>query len=265
MKFNFEYFKFIHIKFRAKYSFLPLFSGSILKTMVAVITGSSKGIGRSIALMLAEEGYDLFLCARNINDLSLLQTEILARFPNLKVTIDTVDVSKVDQINAYAHKIKSLAPSIDVLVNNAGVFIPGSVSNEPEGTLELMINTNLYSAYHLTRAVLGVMKAQQKGHIFNMCSIASEIAYPNGGSYSISKFALLGFSKVLREELKNDHIKVTSILPGATWSDSWQGVDLPQSRLMQSDDIASVIQCALKLSDSAVMEDITLRPQLGNL
>jgi len=98
-----------------------------------------------------------------------------------------------------------------------------------------------------------------------MCSVASLIAYPNGGSYSISKFALLGFSKVLREELKEFGIKVTSIMPGATWSNSWAGVDLPKDRLMMANDVAQVILSAIKMSDSAVIEDIVLRPQLGDL
>ncbi|HHM20936.1 MAG TPA: SDR family NAD(P)-dependent oxidoreductase, partial [Bacteroidetes bacterium] len=103
------------------------------------------------------------------------------------------------------------------------------------------------------------------GHIFNMCSIASLIAYPNGGSYTISKFALLGFSKVLREEMKDKGIKVTSILPGATWSASWAGVDLPKSRLMQPRDIARAVWCAWQMEPSAVVEDIVIRPQLGDL
>ena len=98
-----------------------------------------------------------------------------------------------------------------------------------------------------------------------MCSVASILAYPNGGSYSISKFALLGFSKVLREELKTQGIKVTAILPGATWSDSWQGVDFPEDRLMQASDIALAVWSAYNLSRAAVVEELLIRPQLGDL
>jgi short-subunit dehydrogenase len=90
-------------------------------------------------------------------------------------------------------------------------------------------------------------------------------AYPMGGSYSIAKFALLGFSKVLREELKPKGIKVTAIMPGATWSDSWQGVDLPYERLMQPSDIAQMVWSASQLSPAAVVEDIIIRPLLGDL
>ena len=91
---------------------------------------------------------------------------------------------------------------IDVLVNNAGTFIPGNVYDEGEGVLEKQMEINLYSAYHLTRLLLPPMMKQKSGHIFNICSIASLQAYPNGGAYSISKFALAGFSKNLRHEMK---------------------------------------------------------------
>jgi len=109
------------------------------------------------------------------------------------------------------------------------------------------------------------MISEKKGHIFNICSVASITAYPNGGSYSISKFALLGMSKVLREELKASGIKVTAVLPGATWSASWAGVDLPEERLMKASDIADSIYAASLLSPAAVIEEIIIRPQLGDL
>ena len=136
---------------------------------------------------------------------------------------------------------------------------------EPSGRLELMMETNLYSAYHLTRTIIPGMKEKGHGHVINICSVASQIAYPNGGSYSISKFALLGFGKVLREEVKSHGIKVTNILPGATWSDSWAGVDLPEDRLMKAQDIASTVWSVLQLSPSAVIEEVVVRPQLGDL
>jgi len=155
--------------------------------------------------------------------------------------------------------------TVDVLINNAGVFLPGAISEEKDGNLEFQIETNLYSAYHLTRAVLPMMLPQKSGHVFNMCSVASFMAYPNGGSYSISKFALLGFSKVLREEMKPKGIRVTSIMPGATWSNSWAGVELPEDRLMAANDIAETVWAAYHLSKSSVVEEIILRPQLGDL
>jgi short-subunit dehydrogenase len=105
----------------------------------------------------------------------------------------------------------------------------------------------------------------KQGHIFNICSIASLQAYANGGSYSISKFALLGFSKNLREELKPHGIKVTAVCPGATLSASWDGFDIDPKRIMEAADIAKMVLAASQLSSMAVVEDIILRPQLGDL
>lgn len=233
--------------------------------MNAVITGSTKGIGRAISEMLASKGINIAICARSKSDVSSCIKEISSAYPEVKVVGDIADMSKKKDVLQFAQLVQSEFESVDILINNAGVFLPGELIKEEDGALELMIETNLYSAYHLTRALVPSMIEHGHGHIFNMCSIASKIAYPNGGSYSISKFALLGFSKVLREELKEKNIKVTSIMPGATWSASWQGVDLPESRLMQASDIAKVVWSALEMSPSAVIEEIIIRPQLGDL
>ena len=144
-------------------------------------------------------------------------------------------------------------------------FLPGLVHEEKDGSLEKMIETNLYSAYHLSRGLIPQMKEKQKGHIFNICSIASIQAYPNGGSYGISKFALYGFSKSLREELKEFNIRVSSILPGATYTASWEGVDIPQDRFMTPEDVAEAVMMCYNLKGNTVVEDMILRPQLGDL
>ncbi len=109
------------------------------------------------------------------------------------------------------------------------------------------------------------MKANGKGHIFNMCSIASLKAYPNGGSYSISKYALLGFSDNLREELMEDGIKVTAICPGATYTPSWEGSGVEPDRIMESADIAAMLWSAYNLSPQANVEMIILRPVKGDI
>jgi short-subunit dehydrogenase len=136
---------------------------------------------------------------------------------------------------------------------------------EAQGVLESQIAANLYSAYHTSRAIVPAMIKAGSGHIFNICSIASLQAYTQGGSYSISKFALDGFSKNLREELKDKGIKVTGVYPGATYTNSWAGSGVEPSRIMGSNDIAKMILAAAKLSPQAVVEDIVMRPLLGDL
>lgn len=233
--------------------------------MNIIITGGTKGIGRAIAEKFAQQGFNLALCARNTNELKECKKKLVAIYPNIQILTKKTDMSKPKQVGAFAVFVKKNWKQVDILVNNAGVFLPGEILKEKEGTLESQINTNLYSAYHLSRAIAPIMIRRKSGYIFNMCSIASKIAYPNGGSYSISKFALYGFSKVLREELKEKGVRVSAILPGATWSASWAGVDLPKERLMQANDVAEAIWGAWQMSASAVMEEIILRPQLGDL
>ena len=233
--------------------------------MLAIITGATKGIGRAITYSLANKGYDLAICSRNLRDLKEIKEDLEKKYPKINVLAKDTDMREREDVLAFSKEILSKFDTVDVLVNNAGVFISGLTHTEEEGALEFMIETNLYSAYYLTNALLPAMLNQHSGHIFNMCSIASKIAYPNGGSYSISKFALYGYTKVLREELKDKGIKVTAILPGATWSHSWAGVDLPKERLMEANDIALLIANALELSSSACIEDIIVRPQLGDL
>jgi short-subunit dehydrogenase len=233
--------------------------------MRAIITGGTKGIGKAIAIGLAKAGYDLAICSRNEKDLNTTGRILRELNPDIEVIYLPTDVSDKSQVLRFVHHISAKWNRVNLLINNAGTFTPGEIHKEPDGVLEKMMNTNLYSAYHLTRAVLPLMLPFKSGHIINICSIASIIAYPNGGSYSISKFAMLGFSKVLREEMKENGIKVTSVIPGATWTNSWEGADFPQSRLMKPEDIAEAILSAIQMSPSAVVEEIIIRPQLGDL
>jgi len=233
--------------------------------MNAIITGATKGIGKAITEAFAAEGFHLALCSRSQADLEAYRDDLRSRYPQQEVLIKATDMREKEQVLAFADFIKGQWQEVEVLVNNAGIFLPGAVSEEADGLLEQQIETNLYSAYHLTRAILPIMLPQKRGYIFNMCSIASFMAYPNGGSYSISKFALLGFSKVLRAELLDKGIRVSAIMPGGTWSNSWAGVDLPEDRLMKAEDIAIAVMAAYKMSPSAVVEEIILRPQLGDL
>jgi len=228
-----------------------------------VITGATKGIGRAIAEKFAKEGWDLAICARSEEDLLALKFALVDS--HAKILAVKCDVSKKAEVKAFADKINSEFGAVDIIVNNAGVFLPGQVINEADGTLETLIETNLYSAYHLSRMLLPKMIEKNTGHIFNLCSVASIQAYPNGGSYSISKFALLGLSKALREELKQHAIKVTALIAGATYTDSWKASDLPPDRFMKPEDVAQTIWDVYNLSENTVVEEILLRPILGDI
>jgi short-subunit dehydrogenase len=229
-----------------------------------VVTGGTKGIGKAIVEVFAAKGYDIFTCSRSEEDLVNLSSYLNDKYAT-SVHFQKVDVAKKEQVDQFAKMVLSSGLEITALVNNAGLFIPGKVHEEDDESLELMLDVNLKSAYWLSKALIPAMKEKRSGYIFNICSTASIMAYVNGGSYSISKFALYGMSKVLREELKEFDIRVSSVIPGATRTASWDGVDLPDERFMKPEDIAQTVWSAFSLSKNTVVEDIILRPQLGDI
>jgi short-subunit dehydrogenase len=232
---------------------------------LAVVTGGTKGIGKALVERFMAGGFDVITCARNNSDLAALSEEMRERFPSSELYYLQADLSVRKELDGFVNFVRSKNRFAEVLINNTGVFFPGQISNETEGTLEKTMETNVYSAYHLTRGFINDMMEQKKGHIFTLCSTASIMAYPNGGSYCISKFALYGMTKVLRAEMKPYNVKVTAVLPGATYTDSWKGSDLPEERFMDVSDIAESVWAAYALSPRAVMEEILIRPQLGDL
>ena len=233
--------------------------------MNAIITGASKGIGKAIAEKLVLQNCNIAICARDEKQLQETKSQLQILNPAVAIFTMVADLSKKNEAQLFGKQCLENFPTIDILINNAGYYLPGDITTEADGTIEKMIETNLYSAYHLSRIIVPKMQAQMSGHIFNMSSIAGLQAYKNGGAYSISKFALQGFSKNLREELKSYFVKVTTINPGATMSDSWSGSGIEEDRIMKAADIAEVLWNAYQLSKQTVVEDIVLRPILGDL
>lgn len=230
----------------------------------AVITGASKGIGFSVAQRLAEAGFSLFIVGRDNNRLADAKSQLLLSGAP-EVHAFSGDISQSDVAKDCVAAIVNIWGSLTVLVNNAGVFLPGTMMEEDEGQFETLMTTNMNSAYHITKGLWHLLKLSKRAHVFNMCSIASTTAYAAGGSYSVSKFAMLGFSKSLRLEGMPHDIRVTAILPGATLTDSWAGVDLPPSRFMKPEDVANALYSAFLINEKTVMEEVVLRPILGDI
>lgn len=233
--------------------------------MNVVITGASKGIGKAIAEKFAANGYSLYLCARNEDLLESFCRSLMDKYPAISASFVGCDVSQKSDVKKFADWVLQEGKSVDVLVNNAGSFEPGHVHEEKDGVLERLMETNLYSAYYLSRYLLPQMMKRRQGHIFNICSIASLQAYHQGGSYSITKYALAGLSANLRHEMKNYGVKVTAVFPGAAYTDSWSSSGLDESRFMTAGDIAEIIFTSARLSPQACVEEILIRPQLGDL
>jgi NADP-dependent 3-hydroxy acid dehydrogenase YdfG len=233
-----------------------------LKTII--ITGGGKGIGRAIALEFAKNGFHIITCGRSSEPLDTLKNE-LAEI-GATCWVELCDIRNPIAIKSFiAAAMENNEGPIDVLVNNAGVYTPGQIHLEDEGVYEKMMETNVSGTYHFCRGVIPHMMDSSSAHIFNICSTASIEPYLNGGSYCISKYAQYGLTKVLREELKPKGIKVTAVLPGATLTDSWEGTDLPPDRFLQPETVARLIYNSYDLPKSGVVEDLLIRPMLGDI
>ena len=230
---------------------------------IVFISGSSSGIGKATAIKLSTLGFNLIIAGRREERLKLLKYDLESNGVEVcALSFDLRDRTEVDKaIDSLSERWKA----IDVLVNNVGVFLPGKLTEEPEGNFEVMLNTNLASTYHLTRALFPFIKNAEQPYIFNICSTASITPYLNGGSYCISKYAQYGLTKVLREELKEYNIRVSAVMPGATLTNSWSGTDLPEQRFIDPNSVAEMIYTAYQLPGNVVLEEILMRPMDGDI
>jgi short-subunit dehydrogenase len=235
-----------------------------MREKTAIITGGSRGIGQALVEKFLSEGFTVITCSRSSDKLLELQKRIEGKYSGTLLCM-AADMSKRDHIEAFAAFCLGYEAHPDVVIHNAGVFLPGSILAEDEGTFQTLMDTNVSSAYYFTRAIVPSMVKKKRGHVFTICSTASITAYVNGGSYCISKFALLGMTKVLREELKPTGVKVTAILPGPTFTDSWIGAGMPEERFMAARDVAETIYSAYLMPASTVIEEILMRPQEGDI
>jgi len=227
----------------------------------AIITGATKGIGKATAYYFLQQGYNLGICARTAEDLEALRAQWQAEFPEQRVLAFTADCADNEQVRAFAATCLSHFGHIDVLVNNAGIFLPGTVLEEDEDkSLREQMEVNCFAAFTMSKIIGNAMKKQQYGHIINVCSIAGLQAYAGGSSYSISKYAMLGMSDNFREALRPFKVKVTAICPGPTQSYSWEGSGVDMERLMPASDIARIIYECSQTSWNTCVDRISITP-----
>lgn len=226
--------------------------------MNAVITGATKGIGKAIAIKLAENGYNLAVCSRNETELQVFAEEL--KYTGVSILTYAADCSIKEEVYGFCKAVHEQFAEINVLVNNAGIFLPGSALDEADDCFEKQLNLNLLAPYYLSKYFGKIMREQRSGHIFNICSVASKEIVPNAGSYSVTKSALLSLNDVWRGELSEYHVKVTAILPGSTLTASWEGTEIPAERFVQPEDIAQAIYTVLSLSSGVNVDEITLKP-----
>lgn len=240
-----------------------------MKNPVVLITGASQGIGAAIAKVFAKEvrGVRLALVARSEKNLKKMANVCakLAGGGAKAVEVFVCDVSEEAAVAMLAAAVRERFGVVDVLINNAGVFAGAAFAETKVAEFDRIVAANLRSAFLVTQAFLPAMLKRKNGDIFFMSSIAGLEAYPNGAAYCAAKFGVTGLAKVLRAETKLAGVRVCCVHPGATWSPSWNGSGVEAERIMPAADVARAFLEVYRLSRNTVVEEIVLRPQLGDL
>ncbi len=232
--------------------------------MTIVITGASQGIGRSLALAFAAEPQArLALLSRNVAKLDRVAAD--CRALGAEADVFPCDVTDEEAVHKTAAAVLARWGAPGVLANVAGAFEPGGFRTMKLTRFREQIETNLTSAFLVTQAFIEPMIENGGGHIFFMGSVASIQGYPGGAAYCAAKHGLLGLARVVRAETLDKGVRVTSILPGATLTPSWGQTDLPAERFIPPESVAEATVAAWKLSERAVVEEILIRPQLGDI
>ncbi len=236
-----------------------------MKKPLVVITGASQGIGAAIAREFAREvrGVRLALLARNEKNLARVAAACVRL--GARARIFGCDVTDESSVVETARAVAKVFGPADVLVNNAGAFAPCSFLDETVEAFDRMISVNLRSTFLVSKSFVPAMVERGSGHVFHMSSIAGLDAYPNGASYCAAKFGVTGLGAVMRRELRAHGVRVTTVFPGATWTPSWENSGVKPERIMPARSVARAIVDAWRLGPDAVLEEIVLRPPLGDV
>ena len=230
-----------------------------LKGKIALVTGAGKGIGKAVAMALANEGAHVGLVARTQKDLDEVASAI--KLLGVNVATATADVSNMDEVNAAVEKIKKELGTIDILINNAGTGTFGKFLELEPAVWENMIKVNLFGVYYATRAVLPDMIERQTGDIINISSTAGKAGGAMTSAYSASKFAVFGLGESLMQEVRKHNIRVTTLAPSTIVTELAQSANLitgDAEKVMHPEDFAELIIAQLKLNRRLLLKEASV-------
>jgi short-subunit dehydrogenase len=232
---------------------------------VIVITGASQGIGAAIAAAFAAEvtGVRLALVARDAANLAAVASACTKL--GAQAGVFPCDVTDEAAVTALEAAVRKRFGAADVLVNNAGKYLSGPLLATTAADFDRTLAANLRSLFLVTRAFAPAMVRRRRGDIFNMGSVAGLVAHPGAAAYTAAKFGVAGLSQALRAELRDKGVRVCTVHPGPTVSPSWRGSGVRPGRLMPADDVATAFLALYRMTRRTVVEEIVLRPQLGDL
>lgn len=220
-----------------------------LNNQVAIITGAGKGIGKAIAEALAKEGVHLGLIARTTSDLETLQSELKESY-GIKVAVASADISEQAAAEQAVNTLVAELGGVDILINNAGIARFGKLVDMDPKDWERIIQVNLMGTYYMTRSVLPTMIAQNQGNIINIASTAGERGFATGSAYNASKFAVMGLTEAVMQEVRKNNIRVVALTPSTVNTELAVNAGLSigdEDRMMQPEDVAELALATLKL------------------
>ncbi len=223
---------------------------------VALITGASAGIGRAVAVSLAQRGMDVALMARNVKHLEAVRDECEAHKVNARIY--ATDVTDQDAVKQQVQAVINDFQRIDVVFNNAGIFHGGTSDCDPSDFHD-MLHVNILGAYYVIHNVVPQLKKQGSGYLINVASMAGKRGLEFAGGYSASKYALVGLSASLYKELVPLGIKVTALCPSIIDTGMTKNSDLPNEQKIQLSDITRSVNYLLDLGSSAAIEELLVR------
>lgn len=230
----------------------------------AFITGASHGIGAAIARHFAREpDAKIALVSRTEEKLVAVSRECKAA--GAETLVLPCDVTEPATVAEAAEHVLASWGAPDLLVNNAGQFVPGSIADTSPEDFRYQIDVNLNSAFYVTRAFLEAMKRRGSGLIVFTASVASVKAYPGGAAYCAAKHGLLGLARVTREDTTGSGVRSTALILGATYTPSWESSGLPEERFIPVADVADMVMDLYRKSDRTVVEEILIRPADGDI
>jgi len=231
----------------------------MLEGQVALVTGASRGIGRGIALALADAGAQVALAARASDRLRSIEQEIRDR--GGKAAALPVDLAEEPQIESLFARLAETYGRLDILVNNAGIGLFGALSDFSSEDFDRLVAVNLKAVFLCCRQAMRLMIPRRAGYIINISSVVGFKGYPYQSVYTATKHGVMGITKSLAVEAQPHGIRVSAVLPGGTDTDMSVPVrpDLKRSELLQPEDIARTVLFLLSLSPRAAIDQIYIR------
>jgi len=231
---------------------------SALNGQVALITGASRGIGLAIACRLGQMGARVSLCARKKADLESAASDL--RAAGIDVLAVPTDVTRPDEVSRLVSETQRSLGAVDILVNNAGIGIFGPFYHQTEADWNSVLDTNLKSAFLTSRAVAPEMIRRKSGHIINISSLAGKSTFANGAIYCASKWAVLGLTGCMAEDLRAHGVRVSAICPGSVATEFSPHAGKDPSRMLQPDDVAHAVAAMVTQSPGSFISEVQIRP-----